>query len=722
MWRLAVCCLGGFAASASGLAGAEAPTPIPIPEEFPPHPRLLFTRGDLEAIRRRAAEQPGAKARFEALRKEAAAWVDKPVQLPDRGGQWYHYYACPRHGARLKNEGPTRHVCPVDKEVFAGYPYDDVYVAMQHDGNARALRTLGIVYQLAGDAKCAAKAKDLLLAYAEKYEGYKLHNIKGEPKVGGGKIGPQTLDESTWLIAALEGADGIWETLSEDERRTVARKLIYPATKVIRDHKMGIHNIQCWKNSAVGLAGLLLGDRALLEEAVNGPNGYVQQMAKGVSPDGVWFEGAWGYHFYTVSAVVRLTEGAFHSGLNLYGPGFKRMFDGPLQLAMPNLQLPAFHDSGTVSVTAQAGHYEAAYARYKDERYRAVLRSGRRDSDAALFCGMADVEGEARSAPPSANYPASGYAVLNAGTGPEAAWLCVDYGPHGGGHGHPDKLGFVLYAFGSVLAPDPGTTSYGVPLQANWYRTTIAHNTLGVNEESQQPAEGRTEAFLAKEGFSAFCGWAGKIYPGVDFYRTVALIGKDLFVFVDQVRSGEEKTFDLAYHQRGTFQAPGEAAAWTTPAKPGYSQLRDAKALTTSAGLELLSEPGKDQYARWVLAAGPETQVILGTGVGAHTEDRVPLVIARRKARETAYAWAVALGAKPPELKVAAEPVTLEGGGAAPAGEAYAVRVTREGAAVVLLANPGGKRVTVAGQALERRIALLAADGAGAFTVRHAAP
>ena len=719
---LALWSLLALVAGALAVAGAEAPQPVPIPEEFPPHPRLLFGKGDLEAIRRRAAAQPGAKARFEALRKEAAAWVDKPVQLPDRGGQWYHYYACPKHGARLKNEGPTRHVCPVDGEVFTGYPYDDVYLAMQHDGNARAIRTLGIVYQLAGDPKCAAKAKELLLAYAGKYESYKLHNIKGEAKVGGGKIGPQTLDESTWLITALEGADCVWDTLSPDERQTVAQKLIYPATKVIRDHRMGIHNIQCWKNSAVGLAGLLLGDRALIEEALNGPSGYVRQMGQGVSPDGAWFEGAWGYHFYTVSAVVRLTEGAFHAGLNLYGPDFKRMFDGPLLLAMPNLQLPAFHDSGTVSVTAQAGHYEVAYARYKDERYRAVLSSGRRDSDAALLYGMPDVEGEARSAPPSANYPASGYAVLNAGTGPDAVWLCLDYGPHGGGHGHPDKLGFVLYAFGSVLAPDPGTTSYGVPLQAHWYRTTLAHNTLCANEESQQPAEGRCEAFVAKEDFSAFCGWAGKIYPGVDFHRTVALLGKDLLVFVDQVRSDEEKTFDLAYHQRGAFEPPGEAAAWKAPAKPGYSQFRDAKSLTTAAGLELLFAPGKDQYARWMLAGGPETQVILGTGVGAHTEDRVPMVLARRKARETAYAWAVGLGGKPPEFKLAAEPVTLEGGAAASAGQAYAVRVTREGNAVVLLANPGGRKVTVAGQALGAKLALLAADGAGAFTVRYAAP
>ena len=36
-----------------------------------------------------------------------------------------------------------------------------------------------------------------------------------------------------------------------------------------RRHKMGVHNIQCWKNSAVGLVGLLLDDPELVADAVS---------------------------------------------------------------------------------------------------------------------------------------------------------------------------------------------------------------------------------------------------------------------------------------------------------------------------------------------------------------------------------------------------------------------------------------------------------------------
>lgn len=104
------------------LASATAGAAVPLPESLPPHPRLLFTAQDRPAIQKRLATQPWAKRRFASLKAQADEWLDRNVTLPDRGGQWYHYYSCPKHGARLRNEGPTRHVCPVDGEVLSGYP------------------------------------------------------------------------------------------------------------------------------------------------------------------------------------------------------------------------------------------------------------------------------------------------------------------------------------------------------------------------------------------------------------------------------------------------------------------------------------------------------------------------------------------------------------------------------------------------------------------------
>jgi oligo-alginate lyase len=675
-----------------------------LAQSLPPHPRLLFTQAELPDIKFRAAGV--CKGYYDSLKSRADECLTWEVKLPDRGGQWFHWYSCPKHGARLRTEGPTRHVCPVDQEVFTGYPYDDVVISSEHNRLATSIRTLGIVYQISGDSRYAAKAKEILLAYAAKYQGYPFHDTRGQAKVGGGKVGPQTLDESTWLITVVEGADCFWDTIKSEEQQKIKDGLLLPATQLIRQHKLGIHNIQCWKNSAVGLTGLLLGDMDLIEEALHGPAGYEAQMAKGVTADGPWFEGAWGYHFYTLSAVLHLTEGAYHSGINLYGPELKRMFDAPLTMAMPDLSLPAFNDSQQVDLAGNAGMYQTAFARYKDAQYLILAARGQRGTEAALLHGPTEPRLAPRFEPVSQNFAVSGNAILAAGAGTNATWLCMKYGPHGGGHGHPDKLNFVLYGGGHVIAPDPGTANYGVPIQGGWFRTTLAHNTLTVDEKPQQPAQGRCEAFIATNGFSAVMAEAGKIYDGVEFHRTIAIIGTNLILVVDQIQSDGTHVYDLAYHNFGRFAA-SEGARFELPDKPGYSFLRDTRATTTSSLSHLAFKTTEGGLTQWALAGGESSTIITGTGVGRHTEDRVPLVIVRRERKSTAYVWSVTLGPDSGRADLEAEPVKFADGSPVEQTRVAAVRVNAGLVKRVLVANPSGKPVLIDGRQVEARIVML---------------
>ncbi|MHC1768735.1 MAG: hypothetical protein AB9869_31380 [Verrucomicrobiia bacterium] len=41
----------------------------------------------------------------------------------------------------------------------------------------------------------------------------------------------------------------------------------------------------------------------------------------------------------------------------------------------------------------------------------------------------------------------------------------------------------------SLALPDSGTANDGVPIQAGWYRTTLARTTLVVDEKPEKPAE-----------------------------------------------------------------------------------------------------------------------------------------------------------------------------------------------------------------------------------------
>jgi hypothetical protein len=616
---------------------------------LPAHPRLLLNSESVARLKARI-QQPAWAAQWKEFRAGVDSALAQKVELPPRAANWWHWYVCPTHGARLttgKQVAPWQweHICPVDHEILRGDPsrperdFDACVISGTHDRYAREVQRAGVVYQITGDARYADRAREILLAYAAKYASYPLHTTRGAAQIGGGHVHSQTLDESVWLIPIAQGADLIWDTLSEADRESIARGLFLPAARdTILAHRMGIHNIQNWKNSAVGLTGLLLGDESLIRAAIDDPDrGYRAQMSTGVQPDGAWFEGAWGYHFYTLSAVWPLTEAARNCGIDLYGEPLKKMFLAPIQLAMPNGVLPAFNDSTEVNVRNDL--YELAYARYQDPALARGLPAGARRSEFALWFGNDDLPAAAAKSLGSRNSTASGYAILERGEGMQATWLCLKYGPHGGGHGHPDKNNFVLYARGKVLFPDPGTRPYGSPLHNGWDKTTLAHNTLVVDGKSQSEATGKSLAF----GDNFAMTDAGAIYPGVRFIRTAVMVNENLILFVDRITSDKPHTFDLANHLAGAWRnlPPG---APVTP--PPYEHLRDTLARETSNAVTLTTDAG----VAISLAGIAPTEVITATGVGKSTEDRVPMAIFRRTAQQADYIWAISLTGSPVDL------------------------------------------------------------------------
>ena len=401
----------------------------------------------------------------------------------------------------------------------------------------------------------------------------------------------------------------------------------------------------------------------------------------------MWCEGASGYHFFTIEGLWPLAEAARHAGLNLYVARFKSMFDGPLALATPSLTLPNFNDSGTVSLVGNADLYELAYARWHDPRYLPLMNSGRRTGDLALWFGVSKrPAGTTAAGLGTRNSPASGYAILERGAGSAATWLCVKYGPHGGGHGHYDKNQFILQAHGVTLMPDAGSHAYGSPLHGSWDKSTLAHNTLVVDEKSQAAAEGRSLAFGATPAADFSMTEAGAIYPGVRFVRTVALLNENLVVVVDQVQAGQEHVFDIACHLTGAWQTLPAGAPWTPPEVTGYRHIAAATLRASPAAQSFSTLISKGTATALTVAGGEPTQYIAGTGIGASTEDHVPVLLLRRKAQATAFVWALALDGVPVTLE--ALPVQAADGKPLAAAVATAVRVRAGDKQWQLLVNP----------------------------------
>ena len=628
------------------------------------HPRLLLNAGGVAALKERIAAAPWAAASWKELKARVDRQLTKPIALPPRGGNWSHNYVCPEHGARLKQGkqiGPWQweHICPVGDHVLHGDPsratldFDGNAISGIHGNYAREIVDDGLVYQVTGDARYAAHAKEILLAYADRYLTYPVHDNQGKPGGRGGHVASQSLTEATWLIDVVQGADLVWDTLSEAERNAITDKMLRPAlNEIIIPQKYGIHNIQCRENSAIGLVGFLLSDPKLISLAIDNPQtGFRAQMERGVEPGGFWLEGSTGYHFFAMDGMWPLMEAARNCGIDLYGPQFKSLFDGPLSLAMPNLSLPNFNDSGISPLKEHSEIYELAVARYHDPAYAALIPQNRSSRMALLF-GETDVRGGDVHVPvASRNLTGPGYAILERGEGQNATWLGLKYGPHGGGHGHPDKNSFILYSRGEIIAPDVGTHAYGSPLHTSWDKTTLAHNTLVVDEKSQTPAQGKCLAFGTDKGVDYSVTDAGPIYPGVRFIRTAAMLTRDVVVFIDQIEADAPHTFDLAYHQVGRWENLSTGETWSSKKGDGYKYFTDANARAADTNLLVLKTKVKgDWQSAITLAENDPTEIITGYGIWKTTEDKVPMVVQRRHAQRTAYVWAVSLDGSPVNL------------------------------------------------------------------------
>jgi hypothetical protein len=385
----------------------------------------------------------------------------------------------------------------------------------------------------------------------------------------------------------------------------------------------------------------MLRDKDLVSFAVSGEVGVLAQIRKGVLGDGLWHEGSWGYHFYGMRPLLAWAETLRMCGLNLYDAHLKRMFGAPLQAVLPDGSLPAFHDSGGPSLKSTAPVYEIGFARYQDPAFAQPLIGGPRTHLNALLYGAENLPDEVPETIHSTHLNRSGFVYLRQGKKDDLSYMALDYGPHGGGHGHPDKLGFILFAGGQVLAPDPGSVAYGIPIHQKWYKQTVAHNTLIVNQKSQNPCSGHLDALANGRDFDVVRMSAEEAYDGVRLTRTVLFV-ENTVLLLDRMTGDRHHVYDWVLHCRGQLRTdlkrnPNKGAMGETD---GYEVIEDVR----------MANPDRNWRATWrtkdaglrltMLGSRKPTEVLsgmgydnAGEGLGVPGDSQTPLIVARRRVR-----------------------------------------------------------------------------------------
>ncbi|MCK5802607.1 MAG: heparinase II/III family protein [Lentisphaeria bacterium] len=610
---------------------------IPLPTRT--HPFLFGDASVYQRALKRAETHDWARDQVDSLVRASEAILKNPLHIPDEGGQWSHHYVCKTCGSRLSHRG-AKHICGKCGKEYTGWPYDQVIIAGIHHRNWRDVWTLGMGYVFTEREEFAMRARENLLAYADKYTSFPLHDSRGNKSRSGARIAAQTLDESVSIIRTAWGYDLVYDSAvwSAEDRSKVENLFFREVAKTIRRNNAGISNWQSWHNAGVAAIGFCLQDPELASHALFGRSGLEFQLKKSILPDGFWYEGTAAYHYYALEALRWTVEAAHQAGFDFWQrPEFLSLYEAPLAYTFPDLTFPAINDSDIFSITGRSQLYEHAYARSGQRSFLRVARHGNRRSIEALLWGDEVLPAAPEASSKSRVFSGLGAIVLRDGTGSDQLYAHLDYGAHGGGHGHPDKLALTLFGLGRQLAPDPGRLAYGAPMQGTWYRTTFAHNTVVVDEKNQKRTTGHLEFHHFSPQMSVAVGTGGGAYPGVTLKRTVALT-HGLVIDVFEVASEEEHTYDWMYHGFGGLK-PGMAV---NPVPEGLGKAvgyRHAKKVVAAGGDNTWHVDFIQDIARVRLHLLGETgsTLFFGEGMANNPPAPCPFVMVRRKAGSTRF-------------------------------------------------------------------------------------
>ena len=541
---------------------AEDPSPAELVERAKNAPCLLFTKTQLTEIKAKLETDAMAQKWWRSFIKKTSELCAKAPPVPDRGGQWILWYNCRKCGADLKVVNSTLHICTKCGEQHEGQPYDDAAIMKIHYGLAECTRNCGIAALITGEKAYADCIRTIMLGYAEKYAGYEWHNRNGAcngPRRGGARLAAQVLDESTCLLKLLDGYDAIRADLTAADREKIETGFLRPSVETILSENAKWSNHECWHLAAYGTAGLVLGDVALVDKALNSEYGSLAQLKNGILPDGCWWEVSMHYHLYTIDSFLAFYRPLANLGLRP-PDALRAMLRAPFGQIGPDGRFAAINDSWarTFMPGDASQYYELAYAWWGDEDFGWWVNQKPRSNSYYALWGRRGIPATPLTFQ-SCRYDASGLAVLRTRTpgftGKTVAnmpdnCLMMDYGPHGKWHGHPDKLHLTFWGHGRQLAEDPGCLGYGNPMHWGWYKSTLAHNTIVIDGRNQLPAEGHHLGWYETNNIVAVAADAGPIAEGVTARRMSALLG-DVLIDCLWTASDAEHQYECVFHGQG---------------------------------------------------------------------------------------------------------------------------------------------------------------------------
>ena len=466
------------------------------------HPNLILTKKGVDEIRKNIGTVP----MFDQVLKKVKTEVDAEIEI----------------GVQV----------PIPKDMAGGYTHE------RHKLNFFILQKAGNLYQITGDEKYAKYISESLKAYAKIFPTLPKHPT--DRSYATGKIFWQCLNDANWLVYVAQAYDCVYDFMSKKERDFVEKDLFRPLAEWISTDNPKfynrVHNHSTWGNAGVGMIGLVMNDKELIQRALYGLEndgldnsmvdndggfikakgqskaGFFAQLDYSFSPDGHFTEGPY-YLRYAMTPFLLFAKALANNRPDLKIYDYR---DGILKKSIYSLLYETDAQGRFFPINdAQKGMswnsrevvaaVDIAYLDFgKDPMLLSIAKmQGNVTLDEAGFKTAADIEKgiakpfEHKSIVYSdgADGKYGGLGILRADN-VDGEEICVvaKYAAHGMGHGHFDKLSYSLYDEDGEVIQDYGSSRWvnidqkggGRYLKENksFAKQSIAHNTLVIDERS----------------------------------------------------------------------------------------------------------------------------------------------------------------------------------------------------------------------------------------------
>jgi heparinase II/III-like protein len=309
----------------------------------------------------------------------------------------------------------------------------------------------------------------------------------------------------------------------------------------------------------------------------NGLEILLAQLPRHVQADGVYFEQSSYYHRYTTDFYLHLR--VLLSNADVAVPPaldekLRLLLDHLMYITRPDGTTPLFGDDDGGRLLGffnrPANDFRATLgtgaALFERADYKFV--AGNATEEALWLLGPAFSFDQIVATEPekqSVAFPAGGYYVMRDGWTADSNYLLFDCGPHGTdncGHAHADALSFELAVNGRTLLIDPGTYTYtGSKQMRDWFRSSAAHNTLTVDNESSSVPDGpfswqtiahsECSSWITEESFdyvvASHDGFTRLSEP-VKHTRSILFIKNGYWVIRDFVQTAGEHQLQARFH------------------------------------------------------------------------------------------------------------------------------------------------------------------------------